>query len=197
MKKIVFIKNTKTDGVVRLGVHDSESEVTETLTVSYIQSPALRTLCVGDELSDYDFFEVSGSDAEYRARKYALSSLALSDKNERTLKTKLLSRGFDREIAERVCRQMVELGYIDEHRQLERLVLADAAKFYGPSKIIMHLSSRGYRTSDVREVMRDLVERGEIDFAERARTLIEEKYHGELSHEEKKKILYSHGYNIC
>lgn len=197
MKKIVFIKNTKIDGVVRLGVHDSESEMTETLTVSYIQSPSLRTLCVGDVVFGEVLEEILLSDAEYRARKYALSSLALSDKNERTLRMKLISRGFDHEIAERVCRQMVELGYIDERRQLERLVLADAAKFYGPRKIIMHLCSRGYRTSDIREAMHSLVDSGELDFKERARALLEKKCGSELSSEERKKILYSHGYNIC
>ena len=198
MKKIVYIKNTKTDGVVHLGVYDSDSEETIRLTVSHTQSPHTRMICVGDELSDVEYEEVALSDEEYRARKYALSLLALADNNEKTLKRKLVSRGIGRDVAERVCEQMVSLGYINEERQLERLILSDAnSKFYGPSKIIMRLAAKGYSASDVRTVMHRLVDSGEIDFTERARALIEKTYPDGASAEDKKKTLYKHGYKIC
>lgn len=197
MKKIVYIKNTKTDGVVRLGVYDSESGETEGLTLSHIQSPQTRSVCVGDTLDDEEYCDLCASDEEFRARKYALSLLALADNNERTLKRKLLARGISRETAERVCQNMVALGYINEECQLERLILADAAKFYGPSKIMMRLSAKGYSSSDIRSVMHRLVDSGEIDFSARARDLIDKTYPDGASAEDKKKTLYKHGYKIC
>ena len=115
------------------------------------------------------------------------------------LYAKLCRAGFRRDIAETVLQEMVECGYINERRQLERLILDEAnRKLRGPLRIIPALATKGYATSDIREVMAGLVDSGEIDFDLNARRLLDKKLPSDgFDSEEAKKILYKNGYKIC
>ena len=92
---------------------------------------------------------------------------------------------------------MIERGYVDERRQLERIILDEAnRKLRGPLKIIPQLVSKGYSSSEVREVLSGLVESGEIDFKSNARELLMKKMLDGADEEEVKKILYKNGFKI-
>ena len=136
------------------------------------------------------------SDEYCRATKKALNILSYADNNRRNLSAKLSRGGFSREVCQRVVSDMVSHGYIDERRQLERIILVEAnTKLRGPMKIIPTLVAKGYSSSDVRGVMTSLVESGEIDFKANAKALLNKKL-PDGDAEERRQFLYKNGYKI-
>jgi SOS response regulatory protein OraA/RecX len=194
MKKVVYVRASKTDGVFSAGVIDSDSGECERLVLSVRRYPPLCDVRVGDFVDEELYSLMKLSDEEHRARKKALSLLSFSDNNERTLKRKLASHGISRGVADSVSEEMVSLGYINEKRQLERLIASDASKLYGPSKILARLCAKGYSALDIKQVMRELVDSGEIDFNAYASRLLEKKYPDGCSYEQRRALLYKHGY---
>lgn len=151
----------------------------------------------GAELDDAAVDVLIQADEYYRAKRAALSILSYGDNNERTLHSKLRSRGISDEIATEVVHEMVSLGYIDESRQLERLI-SEAAnrKLLGPRKIIPRLMAKGYSLADIKSTYISLCECGEIDM-DKNKELLLEKYLGDARNtEETKKILYKYGYDF-
>ena len=105
--------------------------------------------------------------------------------------------GFDRKSSEEVAKEMTGLGYVDEERQLRRLVLREAnVNLSGYAKFLPKLVSKGYSVAKIKEVTLSLVKEGEIDFKANAKKLIEKKLPADASSEEKKTILYKSGYKI-
>ncbi|MBE6533291.1 MAG: hypothetical protein E7676_07380 [Ruminococcaceae bacterium] len=195
MAQISYIRTSKDSLLLLLGiVEDGESQrytISEQV-YSSIGSPAAHTAIDERTLSIIKY-----ADELYRAEKKALSLLAFADNNERTLTMKLARAGFSRDVCVEIAKKMVSLGYVNEKRQLERFLLNEANyKLRGPLKIMPYLVSKGYSSHEVRLVMDELVERGEIDFSENAGRLIEKKLGGGATDEEKKKLLYRNGYKI-
>ena len=195
MATLKYKREIKDTGLLLLGIvgegESADYTVNSTLYLE-IGSPS-----VGDNVSDTDMSAVKYADELYRARKKALNILAYADNNQKTLKAKLLRAGFKYEIADLVLTEMVSHGYVNEKNQLERLILTEAnQKLRGPLKIIPALINKGYSSSDVREVLRRLLDEGEIDFSANAERLIEKKLPAEADGEEIKKLLYKNGYNI-
>ncbi len=196
MAEISYIRTSRDGTLLLLGiVEEGESArytVSEAVYLS-IGSPTPHT-----ELDERSLSIIRYADELYRAEKKALSLLSFADNNERTLRAKLIRAGFSREVSDEICEKMVSLGYINERRQLERLILGEAnGKLRGPMKITPHLASKGYAPSDIRRVMQELIERGELDFESNAERLIEKKLPADATREEKKNLLYRNGYKIC
>ena len=196
MAKISYIRTSKDGTLLLLGIVGEGESARYTISdavYSSIGRPAPHTLLGERELSVIKY-----ADELYRAEKKALSLLSYADNNERTLRAKLIRAGFSREIADEICEKMVSLGYINESRQLERLILNEANyKLRGPLKIMPYLAAKGYATADIRRVMHDLSERGELDFQKNAERLIEKKLPDDATDEEKKNLLFRNGYKIC
>ena len=151
---------------------------------------------VGDALTDEQIYLIREFDEYFRAKKKALSILAYADNNRRNLALKLSKAGFSRELCDRVVSEMVSLGYIDERRQLERLITVEAnGKLRGPLRIIPALANKGYSSSDIRAVMHELTESGEVDFRRNAKILLDKKL-PVADPEEKKKFRYKNGYKV-
>ena len=151
----------------------------------------------GAELSDETMEIIKRYDEEYRAKKKALSLLSDSDKNARGLKRRLSQAGFSQDVSEKCAEEMVSLGYIDEERQLKRMILNEAnVKLRGPMKILPMLVSKGYASEDVRRIMHELSDSGEIDFRANAKKLLEKRLPGCDDRDEIKKLLYRNGYKI-
>ena len=194
MAKLLYIRDVN-NNLLLLGVSEEGESVRYTLSrllYAEIGSPAR-----GDELADEAMVLIRQYDEEYRAKKKALSLLSYSDKNESGLKRRLAQSGFSREVAERTALEMVNLGYIDEGRQLERIILNEAnVKLRGPMKILPTLVGKGYSSADVKKIMQELNERGEIDFKKNAKRLLEKRLPACDDGEEIKKLLYRNGYKI-
>ncbi len=191
------VKEIKDSHLLLLGVVEEGEFASYTVTAAVYTE--LGCPEAGDVLDSDCVAGIRYADELYRARKKALSLLAFADNNRRTLYAKLCRAGFRRDIAETVLQEMVECGYINERRQLERLILDEAnRKLRGPLRIIPALATKGYATSDIREVMAGLVDSGEIDFDLNARRLLDKKLPSDgFDSEEAKKILYKNGYKIC
>ena len=193
MKTLKFVREIKDTGLLSLGIGGEESA---TYTVNLKTFGEIGTPSVGDILSDEQISVLREADELYRARKKALSLLAFADNNRRNLSIKLARAGFSRRVCDDVCDEMVERGYIDEKRQLERMILVEAnTKLRGPERIIPALVAKGYSLADVKAVMRELVDSGVIDFRKNAKTLINKKL-PDADIEEKRKFLYKNGYKI-
>lgn len=153
--------------------------------------------CRGDVLTDDALQILRRADEYYRAKRAALSILSYGDNNERTLRTKLRARSISDEIASEVVAEMVSLGYIDEQRQLSRLISEEAnRKLLGPRKIIPKLLSKGYSMKDVRRVIDELTSSGEVDFDENRERLLERQGYLADDDEQIKKLLYKYGYDF-
>ncbi len=196
MPRIIYIKEGKTKGYLKIGITDGDGRTS--LTVSEqayysVGAPVCKAELDADTLS-----VLMGSDAEYKALMKALSYLSYADNSERTLVIKLIRAGFSREVASKTAMEAVRLGYINEERQLERLILSEANnRLTGPMKLMQKLVAKGYGASTVKAVLEGLVSSGEIDFNENRERLIAQKLTEDSTDEERKKLLYKYGYKIC
>ena len=195
MARLVYIKENTSSKLLLLGILEAGERVRYTVTArdfAALGSPLRNT-----ELDEPMLSAIKYSDEYVRAKRRALRLLALGDNSEKNLTLKLLRGGIRQEIAADVAREMVSLGYIDESRQLERLVAYEAnAALRGPNKIIPKLVSRGYSAGEVRRVILELSESGEIDFSRSARELIKKKLPDDATREQRRALLYKNGYKI-
>lgn len=161
--------------------------ITEALYVS-VGAPA-----VGCELDGESLHMIAREDEGYRAMKKALSFLSFSDKNKRTLYTKLVSLGFGKDVSRETTLECVRLGYIDEVRQLRILVTHEAnSSLRGSVYIRNKLVSKGYSAADIDAVISELVESGDIDFCKNLSRLLEKK--GIDDSEQRRQLMYKYGY---
>ena len=195
MPTLDYIRISKDNKLLLLGISEEGERSRYTVSESFyrsIGSPVVRTV-IGEGALEM----IVKEDERIRAMKKALSILSYTDNNEKNLVVKLVRAGFDRSVSAEVAREMVSLGYVDERRQLERLVLNEAnVKLYGYGRILMKLTAKGYSGKDVRAVTEELVNKGEISFKENAKKLIEKRLPKDAPTEEKRKLLYRNGYKI-
>ncbi len=193
MKTLRSIREIGDKGLLSLAIGGEESANYTVNSKVYLE---IGSPSVGDILNDEQIYLIKEYDEYFRAKKKALSILAYADNNRRNLAMKLQKAGFGRDLTDRVVSEMVSLGYIDEKRQLERLITVEAnGKLRGPLRIIPSLVNKGYSSSDVRCVLHDLMESGEVDFKKNAKSLLDKKL-PEADPEEKKKFLYKNGYKV-
>lgn len=193
MKTLKAIREIGDKGLLSLAIGGEESANYTVCSRVYLE---IGSPSVGDILTDEEIYTIREYDEYYRAKKKALAILAYADNNRRNLSMKLSKAGFGRDLTDRVVSEMVELGYIDERRQLERLITVEAnGKLRGPLRVIPSLVNKGYSSSDVRAVMHTLMESGEVDFRKNAKALLDKKL-PTADPEEKKKFLYKNGYKV-
>ena len=195
MPTLEYIRISKDKKLLLLGVSEEGERSRYTVGEAFfhsIGSPSSGYIFTGSELE-----AIKGEDSRIRATRKALSILSYADNNERSLVAKLQRAGFSRELSETVSREMVGLGYVDERRQIRRLVIREAnVNLSGYSKLLPKLVAKGYSSQMIKEVTSSLVKEGEIDFKANAKRLIEKKLPDGATAEEKKTLLYKNGYKI-
>ena len=87
---------------------------------------------------------------------------------------------------------MVVRGFVNDRRQLARLILSETKRLQGPLKFIPKLISKGYSKSDIEIVLDELFNSGELDL-DAAREELIKRAEG-LSYEERAKLLYKNGF---
>ena len=195
MPTLSYIKIIKEKHLLRLGI--SEGEECAAYTVTERAFCDIGKPSRGEELDGDTVGAIKLCDEYIRAKRKALSLLSYADNSERGLVLKLRRAGFAREISEEVSREMVSLGYINEDRSLERLLLSEAnLKLRGPSKLIPCAVSRGYSPADAKRVLSRLVESGEVDLRRNADALVKRKLGDAPDPEERRALLYKNGYKI-
>lgn len=192
MKKLIYARASTDKKRVILGIGDGDEIKRYSIGEDLF---AMLEISRGDEISEPVLEEIIDADHQYRATKKALSLLSISDVSERALILKLRRAGYSREISEWVAAEMVRLGYINESRQLSRLVLREAnEKLHGRALIIPRLAAKGYSSHDIADVLDELIENGEVSLAENARRLLEKLLPEDATEEDARRILYKHGY---
>ncbi len=190
MAIIAYVKETKEKNILL----DIVGEENSRYTISPRAYEELGALARGAEIDGETLLEIKRLDERYRAKKKALSLLALADNNQKTLTAKLRRQGYSRECVDITVSEMVKLGYINEERQLLRLVLSAADRLWGPRKIFAYLSAKGFQSGDIRRALDSLQDSGELDFEAVRAKLLEKKLYPDADDEEKKKLLYKNGF---
>ncbi len=186
---IKSIKNANVKGYLKLEI-DTGTGI-EWLLLSDAQYDALGRPTPCEELSEEDFRAAENGDEYNRAKKKALNILSFGDNSERGLSLKLSRAGFSRHTRELVVSEMKSLGYIDEERQLMRIIENEAsAKLRGPKKIFSSLVGKGYAPEKIKATMRRLEIEKIIDFEETKKKLTSNV----ADTEERRKILYKNGF---
>ena len=192
MAKIIYIKESKTKGYLVIGVREGEDKTP--LTVNGAAYAEVGAPSLGEELDPDTLEALTKENQRFLALKKALYLLSFSDNSERNLRYKLMRAGYPGDVVDFAVSEVLRLGYINEARQLERLILTEAnSRLFGPMKIISRLVGKGYSASAIREAMESLRDSGEVDFdTNRARLL--EKLPDGYTDEDMYKLLYKYGY---
>jgi SOS response regulatory protein OraA/RecX len=189
MPTVKYIKPQKSGRVI-IGV-DKDGEMSN-YSIS-AGDYAAASFVTGGILSDEEFSLLVTLDEEYRAIKKALSLLSYSDKNKKAIYMRLVRLGFSREAAKKAVEYCLVNGFINEEKQLERLVCNEAnVNLRGPRYIADKLAAKGYSRADVEAAIDTLVEAGEIDFVINFDTLCEKK--SATTPEERKALAYKYGF---
>lgn len=124
--------------------------------------------------------------------------LSFSANSRAALESKLRARGIEADYARRAADMLAERGFVDDREnallEAERCV----RKLWGERRILSHLSGKGYRAEVLCEVSAYLED---VDFFTMCRTLIEKKYRGAISKDQKERerayaALVRYGYSL-
>jgi SOS response regulatory protein OraA/RecX len=190
--KVLFIKPIPAHKRVQIGIENDDGE-TVVLKVRESTYTSLGAPERGKEISDSTFDSLKREDELLRAYRKAVGWLADSDRSRFELKRKLYAQGFTSQIIDVVLDKCEEYGYLDENRQLERLVEREAnRKLRGRYYIRRKLISKGYRASAIDRVTDQLVENGEIDFNANFERLVQKR--GDGDEDKIMTLKYRYGY---
>ena len=99
--------------------------------------------------------------------------------------------GISRRCAEAVVLEMQGLGYVNEERQILRLIISEAnERLHGPKKILSRLLSKGYSPEKIKAAIRRLEIEGQISFERNKKNLLATV----TDADEARKLLYKKGY---
>jgi len=187
---VIFVKAAKSKGYLKLRISDGEE--TRDLVVSERDYADAGSPLTSDNLTREALSALLLADMRTRARMKALRILEYGDNSERMLVIKLRRAGISKEIAEETARDMVMRGFVNDRRQLARLILSEVGRLQGPLKFIPKLISKGYSRSDVLIVIDELSESGELDLDAVREQLLSE--YPDISYEERRALLYKNGF---
>ena len=171
-------------------LHDNKVKyVVSEGTYRKIGCPLSGEIINGDSLE-----ALSCEDEERRALIKALSILSYADNNMRRLYSKLITHGFSKDVAKKTVEECVRLGYIDEERQLERLITKYSEELLGPKKIMAKLAQKSYSPAEISRMIRLLEDAGKLDFKKTRATLLKTKLTDGASYDEMRKLLHKYGY---
>ena len=141
-----------------------------------ISSAQYLVICPERGASDEQTFDQIKYESDvWSATKRGIFILGYGACSEKALAAKLVSKGFDRDIAAEAVRAIVAKGLLrpadDAAREAEKMV----KKLWGKRRIISALYEKGYSAESVREAIRALEKSG-IDYEKNCKRLVREKY---------------------
>ena len=193
MVKILFIRPNANETKYTLTIENG-SDTREYLicadTYLSLNSPVRDT-----EISERDFLDICFEDECNKAFRKAYELLSFRDKSRYDLRMKLIHCGFSPDASDYAIERCIELGYLDEYRQVERAVEREVNyKLRGPHHIRRALVGKGYSVSDIDRAISNLLKSGEVDFEKSFECLCEKKR--AQTEEERNKLKYRFGYKI-
>ncbi|MDY3845802.1 MAG: hypothetical protein SOZ62_02680 [Eubacteriales bacterium] len=195
-KKVGFLRISLVLSEQRHGrtcTQKAKKEIRESYEVSREDYISIGEPREGEEILDEEISVITRISDEKEAFDRALRIVAFGDNSYRVLYAKLMQRGFSRSVCDTVIEKLKSLGYIDEDRQLRRLVEYTAKeKLIGIKKLVPLLVSKGYSSSDVIRMVGECEKNGNIDFGEIKKSLFDKYSPGD--EKEKRLLLYKHGF---
>ena len=141
-----------------------------------ISSSQYLVLCPRKEISDEQTFdEIKYASDVWSATKRGIFILGYGACSEKALAAKLVSKGFDKDIATDAVRAIVAKGLLRPADDATRAAEKMAKKLWGKRRIISALYEKGYSAEAVSRAICSL-EDGGIDFEENCKQLAKEKY---------------------
>ena len=141
-----------------------------------ISSSSYLTLGLEIGASDTEQYDVVSREADvWSATKKALFLLGYGACSEKALRMKLISKGFDKEIAAEAVSSLSLRGLIREGDDATRVAEKMLAKLWGKKRIISGLYEKGYSAEAVSAAINALEDSG-VDFVENCRKLIDARY---------------------
>lgn len=128
----------------------------------------------GEIIDDEHFLKIREEMLFDNARRHAFTILSYGDNNKKTLITKLMQRGYSRELCENVALYMEHRGYIDEKKQMGILCKNCLRKKYGRIKIVEEFIVKGFKREDAVEFLKEALK--DVDFGENCAFIISQKY---------------------
>jgi regulatory protein len=110
-------------------------------------------LSTGSLLTEDARERLIGEDEPLRARSRALHLLALSDRTQREVETRLRDLGFGQESVADATAWLASLGYLDDRRFAERYVAEKLRAGWGPRRIFSDLLRKGVERALVGEML--------------------------------------------
>ena len=194
MDTVLFVKPDEKHKRLQIGVSDDEG------TVSVLKIKEKTYISLGcpvrdAHISDRALEDMKREDEIYRAFRKSMSLLADVDRSRYELRMKLLHAGYSAEAVEVALSACEKYDYLNEERQLHRLVEREAnSKLRGKYYIKRKLMAKGYSSSAIDRVTKELTESGEIDFDANLEILKEKK--GIVDEEQALALKYKYGYRI-
>lgn len=121
------------------------------------------------------FDEIKYASDVWSATKRGIFILGYGACSERALMMKLVSKGFDRDIAEEAVGEIVAKGLLRTADDATRTAEKMAAKLWGERRIISALYEKGYSAADVSVAVQALRDGG-IDYEQSCKRLVQKKY---------------------
>ena len=145
------------------------------------------------------FDSVAYASSVWNATRKGIFLLGYGACSERALRSKLVAKGFSKEIAELATQEIVSMGLIDPMGDALREAQKQAKKLLGKKRIISALYEKGYSAQSVAYAMQTLEDEG-INYVLSCERLIRKK-HAELPEDpnEIRKLtasLQRYGYSI-
>lgn len=127
------------------------------------------------EISAEQLENLSQAEQLYKAVCQCITYLAYGSMSHRRLYQKLLTKGFDKHMAERAVDYIDKQGYLDEFDTALRFAERGIQKYWGPKRIQSDLFTKGFSADIITEIMESL---DETDFEVSCAHLIQTKYGG-------------------
>lgn len=121
------------------------------------------------------FDEVSYAAKVWSATKKGMTLLGYGAKSEKALRIKLVSKGFDKDVAAEAVQTLVSMGLIRAEDDASQIAERLASKGWGRKRIVAGLYEKGYSAEAVAAAM-DALEDMDIDFVRNCRELIKKRY---------------------
>ncbi len=130
------------------------------------------------EADTQTFDDVSYASQVWAATKKGVVILGYGAVSPRGMKTKLISKGFDKTVAEDAARELVAMGLIKPFDDASEIARRCASKLWGKKRIISELYAKGFSSDAVNAALCSL-EDEEVDFVQNCSRLIGKRY-GEI-----------------
>lgn len=149
--------------------------------------------------TDTEIFDAAAYAAQvWAATKRGVVLLGYGAVSPRAMKAKLVSKGFDKTVAEDSAKELVAMGLMNPAADASELARKCVTKLWGKKRITSELYEKGYSSEAVANALNFLDDMG-VDFAFNCSKLIEKRY-GELPADpmERKKLfaaLCRYGYS--